>query len=279
MKSNKDQKTVDVFGDEWQRFDQTKLDERELQHLFDRYFSIFPWDVLPKKASGFDMGCGSGRWAKLIAKKVDKLHCIDPSEALEIAKINLKSSSNCIFHKKEVGEEVLPYNSQDFGIALGVLHHVPNTLDGIKACVKMLKPESPFLIYLYYALDNRPLWFKFIWFLSNCMRLVISRLPYQFRYIVSQIIVVSVYWPLARIARLLEILGISNALIDSLPLSTYRKLSFYTMRTDALDRFGTRLEKRFTKDEVGSMMREAGLERIRFSENIPYWVAVGYKKK
>ena len=39
---------------------------------------------------GFDMGCGSGRWAKLIANKVKLLNCIDPSAvALEQAKINL----------------------------------------------------------------------------------------------------------------------------------------------------------------------------------------------
>jgi hypothetical protein len=50
------------------------------------------------------------------------------------------------------------------------------------------------------------------------------------------------------------------------------------MRTDALDRFGTRLEHRFTKSEITSMMLEAGLEDIVFSDKDPYWVAVGYRK-
>ena len=49
------------------------------------------------------------------------------------------------------------------------------------------------------------------------------------------------------------------------------------MKTDALDRFGTRLEKRYTKDEIFNMMKEAGLRNIIFSENAPYWVAVGEK--
>ena len=49
------------------------------------------------------------------------------------------------------------------------------------------------------------------------------------------------------------------------------------MRTDALDRFGTRLERRFTKDEIRAMMEYAGLENIRFSET-SFWTAVGYKK-
>jgi hypothetical protein len=49
------------------------------------------------------------------------------------------------------------------------------------------------------------------------------------------------------------------------------------MRTDALDRFGTRLEQRFTRAEIEVMMRRAGLTDIRFSETEPYWVACGRK--
>ena len=49
------------------------------------------------------------------------------------------------------------------------------------------------------------------------------------------------------------------------------------MSTDSLDRFGTRLEKRFTKYEIIEMMRSCGLTDIKFSEKAPYWVAVGIK--
>lgn len=48
------------------------------------------------------------------------------------------------------------------------------------------------------------------------------------------------------------------------------------MRTDALDRFGTRLEQRSTRDQAQDLMRGAGLERIVFSDRL-YWCAVGYK--
>ena len=50
------------------------------------------------------------------------------------------------------------------------------------------------------------------------------------------------------------------------------------MRTDARDRFGTRLERRFTASEISQMMRAAGLERITFSDDAPYWCAVGYRE-
>jgi len=83
-----------------------------------------------------------------------------------------------------------------------------------------------------------------------------------------------VYWPLARTARLVERLGGDPTQI---PLSPYRWKSFYTMRTDALDRLGTRLEQRFSRSEIERMMREAGLSGIRFSERDPFWVAIGRK--
>jgi hypothetical protein len=50
------------------------------------------------------------------------------------------------------------------------------------------------------------------------------------------------------------------------------------MKTDALDRFGTKLESRYTKEEIKKLMSNAGLENIIFSDKIPFWVALGYKK-
>lgn len=278
MSKNKDQKTVDGFGDEWERFDQNGLNSIEHNKIFEKYFSIFPWDKISHNSVGFDMGCGSGRWAKLVAPRVGTLHCIDPSSAIEVAKNNLKDFSNCSFHRKGVDEEPLPSCSQDFGFSLGVLHHIPDTKGGIKSCVEMLKPGAPFLVYLYYAFDNRSIWFKLLWQVSNLIRLIFSKLPLSLRYIASQIMAIIIYWPFARMAKLIEKLGASESLLDTLPLSFYRNLSFYTIRTDALDRFGTRLEKRFTKNEIINMMKEAGLEKITFSENTPYWTAVGYRK-
>jgi ubiquinone/menaquinone biosynthesis C-methylase UbiE len=276
---NNDVKTVAGFGDEWERFDQSGLDSDEHALLFEKYFRVFPWQSLPKNAQGFDMGCGSGRWAKLVAPRVGKLHCIDPSSALQVAQRNLAAFSNCEFHQGGVSDALLIDGSMDFGYSLGVLHHVPDTQRGIEDCVRILKPGAPFLIYLYYALDNRSFAYRSLWIASDELRKVISRLPHGPRYIASQIFASFVYWPFARFAALVEKLGVSATTAASLPLGFYRTLSFYTMRTDALDRFGTRLEQRFTRKQIESMMLAAGLENIRFSEESPYWCAVGIRKK
>lgn len=276
--TNADTKTIAGFGDEWERFDQSDLGQAESEEIFAQYFSVFPWEQLPQNPTGFDVGCGSGRWAVHVAPRIGTgtLHCIDPSVALEVARRNLASHANCEFHAAGVSEMSLAPESMDFGYSLGVLHHVPDTAAGLKACVERLKPGAPFLVYLYYAFDNRPGWFRALWKLSDFARRVISRLPHPARYAVSQVIAFAVYLPLSRIAALGEKLGRN---VDAFPLSAYRNRSLYVLRTDALDRFGTSLERRFTRTEIESMMSGAGLERISFrTEDTPFWCAVGYRK-
>jgi SAM-dependent methyltransferase len=273
--SNVDVKTVAGFGDEWTTFDQSVLSQTELMSVFDQYFAIFPWEVLPQDAVGFDLGCGSGRWAKAVAPRVGTLHCIDPSDAaVRVAQKNLEGQANCRFHVAAVDDIPLEDGTMDFGYSLGVLHHVPDTLAGIRSCVAKLKPGAPFLLYLYYAFDNRPRWFRALWRGSDAIRRVVSGLPYRMQNWISLGIASGVYWPLARLSGAVERLGVN---VDAMPLSYYRQRSFYVMRTDARDRFGTGLEQRFTATEIRQMMHEAGLERIQFSPNPPYWCAVGYK--
>jgi SAM-dependent methyltransferase len=274
-KNNIDPAVVESFGVEWSKFSHENADSQEMAQLFESYFRIFPWDELPPSSEGFDLGCGTGRWARYVSQRVGTLHCIDPSAAIDVARQNLKNFSNVHFHRAGVDEIPLADDSADFGYSLGVLHHVPSTADGIVSCVRKLKPGAPFLIYLYYKLDNRPWLFRMLWHVSNGLRKVVSRLPHALKTMLTDVIAALVYLPLARFALLCQRLGMN---IHNFPLSAYSDKSFYVMRTDALDRFGTTLEQRFSKAEIFAMMTAAGLENIRFGEEPPYWCAVGTRK-
>lgn len=270
---NVDEATVTGFGQEWAEYDQVELGHDDLQSIFDSYFAIFPFDALPANAEGFDLGCGSGRWADLVLARVGRLHCIDASKlALDVARRRLAGRTGAVFHQASVDDMPLADDSQDFGYSLGVLHHVPDPAAALAACVRKLKAGAPFLVYLYHAFDNRPFWYRPLWAASDLGRRAISRMPFALRKTVTSLIAAVVYWPLARTAKVAERLG--RNVVDY-PLSIYRDRGFYVMRTDALDRFGTRLEHRFTRDEIRAMMEAAGLEDIRFSDLMPFWVAVG----
>jgi SAM-dependent methyltransferase len=273
--ANLDPKTVEGFGQEWAAFDQHELPEEEQRRLFDEYFSEFPWDELPDDAEGFDLGCGSGRWAVLAASKVGKLHCIDPAaDALAVCRGRLSGLDNVEFHLAAADTMPFADESQDFGYSLGVLHHVPDTARAMRDATRKLKHGAPFLVYLYYDFENRPGWFRAVWKLSEIARSTIWRMPFPAKKAVTSVIATLVYWPLSRSAKLLEKTGMN---VSNIPLSHYRNRAYYSLRTDALDRFGTPLERRFSSADIRRMMEEAGLEDIRFRQSEPYWCACGRK--
>jgi len=276
MTENIDLETVKGFGEEWAHFDQSSLSPQEHQEQFDRYFKVFPWESLPKNSRGFDMGCGSGRWAQKAAEHVGMLHCVDASApALDVTKRALKAFPQTQFHCTSVDHLPFEDGSQDFGYSLGVLHHIPDTQNALNTCVKKLKKGAPFLLYIYYAFDSKPWWFKAVWRLSDILRRGVYRLPFILRRQVTNIIAGLVYWPLARLSGLMAKLGLK---VDNIPLSQYRHHSFYTMRTDALDRFGTKLEQRFTLAQIKNMMTAAGLKDLVHSPEAPFWCVCGIKE-
>jgi SAM-dependent methyltransferase len=271
-KANVDPETVTGFGKEWTAFTQARMPDAERLELFNGYFSLIDWTRRPKHA--MDFGCGSGRWSVMVAPRVDRLVAVDASPAaLEVARTNVQAA-NVTF--VQATPDTLPFPDGHFDLifSLGVLHHVPDTEDAIRSLCRKLCSGGALLLYLYYAFDNRPWWFRALWRISDFFRSGISRSPHPLRYGVSQLIAALIYLPLARGSRLLESLGFD---VSRLPLSFYRNRSFYTMRTDALDRFGTRLEQRFTAAEIEQMMRAAGLDRINFSHHAPFWCVVGYR--
>jgi ubiquinone/menaquinone biosynthesis C-methylase UbiE len=268
------------FGQEWSTFRQGEdnLSRTQRARIFENYFSIFPWDALPPGGGvGIDVGCGTGRWSIGVAPRVAHLHLLDVSrEALAVARENLASIKNVSFHNCSVAEIPLPDASLDFAFSLGVLHHVPDTSAAIQAIARKLKPGAPFLVYLYYSFDNQPAWYRRLWFISNATRVVMARLPHPVRRVASEAIAALAYWPLARLAGLLERMGMPP---HSLPLSWYADKSFYVMRTDAYDRFCTQLEHRFSKAQIEAMLSDAGFDAIRFSDKAPFWCAVGIKSR
>jgi len=99
-------------------------------------------------------------------------------------------------------------------------------------------------------------------------------LPPRPKQLVTDLIALTIYWPLSRLVFLAEA---SCLPVGSFPLSYYRHCSLYTLRTDARNRFGTPLELRFSRAQIRAMCSGAGLVDLRFSSGAPYWCVVGNK--
>ena len=271
---NLDRQVVDDFGDEWSKFNE--FAPEEIRQIGDDYFDIVPEELLTAKTKAIDIGCGSGRWSKYVAPKVGIMEAVDPSHAVLVARRMLANEPNVRVTQAEANHIPFEDNTFDFGFSLGVLHHIPDTQSALNSCVTKIKPGGHFLVYFYYRFDNRGIVFKALFQLINLLRKITSVLPGALKKLVCDLIAILVYWPLSRFSTLVKALFGEKA-ASKVPLSYDADKSFNILRNDALDRFGTRLEKRFTRVEITDMMQKAGLTDIVFSEKEPYWHAIGRK--
>lgn len=278
MKKDKE-KVIQDFGVEWEKFN--FLDQESLIRLeeqFQNYIKPLPQELLKKNhLIAGDFGAGSGRWSFFLRKYCSKLYVVEPAkQAFEVCKLRFNGESNVVLLNQTVEDNGVPNSSLDLAISLGVLHHLPETLEGVKNVASKVKPDGWFLGYLYYALENKPPLYKVIWRLSDYLRKTISKMPSVIKVPIADLIAVLIYFPFARLCRLLDLMRISTS---SIPLHHYSKLSFEVMRNDSLDRFGTSLENRFTKSEIVSMLEASGFvsETIIFSDSEPFWTFAAKK--
>ena len=271
---NMDVETVKAFGDEWTKFD--KFDDKDITDIAGtHYFDIINLNSLKNK-NVLDVGCGTGRWSKFISKYAGTVDAIDPSIAVDSAAYLLQNVDNVRLSKAPADHLPFADNVFDLVFSLGVLHHIPDTKLAMKHCVSKVKKGGIFLVYLYYKLDNRGVAFRSIFKLSNVLRRGISSMPSPIKNSVCDILSVLVYLPFIGMSKGFKSIGL-NKVSQSIPLHFYVGKSFHIIRNDTRDRFGTPLEQRFSKQEITEMMKEVGLTNIVFSENEPYWHAVGTK--
>lgn len=271
---NIDKGVVEAFGEEWLKFN--KFSEVDIEQFGNQYFDIVDDSIINKSSYVLDLGCGSGRWAKYLAPKVGFIEAIDPSNAVFAANKLLKNVNNLRITKATVDNIPFADNTFDFAMSIGVLHHIPDTQQAMNDVVKKVKVRGHFYCYLYYNLDRRGVFFKLIFKLSTLLRLLVCKLPSVLKKFVCDCIAVLIYMPFILLTRFFYSLGLKK-LGDKIPLNDYANKSFFVIRNDALDRFGTSLEQRFSKKEIIQMMTNAGLTNIVVSNGTPYYHAVGRK--
>lgn len=267
--------TIESFGEEWKKFYQ--FNESEIKKSGDQYFDIINPDML-NNAYVLDVGGGTGRWSKYLIDHFNPkfIEILEPSDAIYSAEKLLKDYKNVRLINSSVGNIPFEDETFDFVMSVGVLHHIPNTEAGIIDCVKKLKKGGHFYVYLYYNLDNKGLVFKLLFALTDFIRKIVSSLPQKAKELVCDFLAIVAYYPVILIGRFIKFFGFKS-LAASLPLSSYQDKSWFIIRSNALDRFGTNLEQRFSKEQIISMLKKAGLSGIVVGEKIPFYHVIGRK--
>jgi len=272
LKENADVKTIQSFGEEWTKFH--GFSDEILEKTGADYFDIVSETMLNKNSYVLDIGCGTGRWTKFIHKRAGFIEAVDPSMAIYSADKLLREVPNVRLSKATVDNIPFPDDSFDFGMSIGVLHHIPDTAAAMAKCVKKIKRGGYFYVYLYYNLDNRGFLFRCIFKLSNILRRMVAPLPSVLKKVVCDVLAFGIYMPIVIFGRIMKSAGFLK-FASWLPLSYYQNKDVFVIRNDSLDRFGTPLEQRFSKNATISMMEKSGLCEIIVSDEQPFYHAVG----
>jgi SAM-dependent methyltransferase len=270
---NLDNRVIESFGHEWEKFSYgDNQNSVALNTQFAAYCS--PIDLAefnPKTSIAADFGAGSGRWTSRLLPYFSTIYALEPSDgAIKVLERKFANEPKLKILQETVGANSIPAQSLDLAMSLGVLHHLPDTQLAIKDVSLKIKPGGVFLCYLYYSLENKPIFYKLIFKAVNTMRRIISVLPQKIRYLVTSTIAALVYWPLARFSKLMTRLGVN---VSNIPLHHYADMPFVMLANDALDRFGTSLEQRFSKAQITEMLLSANFDvsTLKFSELEPFW--------
>jgi SAM-dependent methyltransferase len=250
-----------TFGEEWQAYPEM-LAEHEKE--FSQYFDLIDIDSLGT-ATVCDLGCGSGRWSYHLRDRCRQMILVDFSDAIFVARRNLRDCENALFFMADLTN--LPFRRPfaDLVICLGVLHHLP-----IPALymVRRMKSFAPrILVYLYYALDNRPAYFRPLLALVSGLRRLTSRIKgSNAREAFTWLVTVGVYVPLVVLGKGMNVIGLARFV----PLyETYRSKSLRRIRQDVYDRFFTRIEQRVTRAAIVGL--EDTFASVTVSPHLPYW--------
>lgn len=270
-----DDDVVARFDQEWHLFDDAGKSEHEI--VFASYFDLVRPQDLAGARMALDAGCGAGRWALEVARRGVDVIAVDLGLSIEVAERNTRSTGRVLCVQADLAELPLQPQSMDFAYSLGVLHHVGDTKRALARLVDVLKPGRTMLIYLYYALENRSRPYRLAFRISDRIRRWTSTLPQPLLTSFATAVAALAYFPLARAARLLRQRGYPK-LASALPLGFYADLSFRMMRNDSLDRFGTAVEKRYTRDSMRALLEDAGLADVAFSPDPPYWHAIARRQ-
>lgn len=174
------QRTVNAFGWEWQKF--AELDAPSEEQFLDWIYPLDKPFFVGKTV--LDAGCGQGRWSERAAAfGAREVVGIDLSEAVEVAQTKAARIPN--MHVLQADIYKLPFARPfDFAFSIGVLHHLPEPEQGFHSVVKHLAPGGSIHAWVYGRENNG--WLVYV---GNPVReKITSRLPRRVLYALSFVV-------------------------------------------------------------------------------------------
>ena len=158
------------FGWQWNKWASVQFEHSNINKPMEGYTTrmfnqITEWNKenLSEKIV-LDMGCGSGRFTDVVLSNGGYVIAVDNSSAIDAAKDNLKENlDKALFVQADVLNLPIKDNVVDLSFSIGVLHHTPDPLKGIKESFRTLKKNGEFALSVYSKNTNYDLTMVHLW--------------------------------------------------------------------------------------------------------------------
>jgi SAM-dependent methyltransferase len=137
---------AESFGYEWNRWPRTQFESENVGHPMaghtTRMWEIIT-DVKKEKVQTktiIEFGCGAGRFLDVVRRKGGQGVGLDMSHAVEVTRRNFADDPDVLVVQGDILNPPFREGVFDGGFSIGVLHHTPDPLNGVKALVRTVKP-------------------------------------------------------------------------------------------------------------------------------------------
>ena len=244
--------TLRAFGDEWQRFPAI---EEVHERIFQWYFEG-PEPVRWEGLRVLDAGCGMGRWLHFARRAGADVVGMDVSPAIEVA----AGRERADFVQADLRHAPLPMVSFDMVYSLGVVHHLEDPMEGLRALAGLVRPGGELRLYVYRSLEGEPWPRRVLLAAVSQVRRLTTRLPYWAVEAVAAgvgaLATALFLWP----RRLFRRFTLGERLTRSLPLVHYADVPFRMLVAEQFDRLVAPIEGRYRAEEVEAWISELGFE-------------------
>jgi SAM-dependent methyltransferase len=231
------------FGYQWTHFD-------DVVPEFEEHFQRLIHPLPPADFAGkvvLDAGCGYGRYALCAAKYGAQVVGMDFSEAIQAARRITRHTNIELVRGDIFNPPFKPYF--DMVMSIGVLHHLPDPLQGFAQLAAVVKPGGMIVLWLYSAqrrLSN---------FFLEQLRKVVRPLPNRALHGLSFLLAI----PDFIVAKGLKLLP-QNRYKRFIPthFQLYADLPFSTSWADWFDRLGAPIRHYYTREELSAWLKHIG---------------------
>jgi SAM-dependent methyltransferase/uncharacterized protein YbaR (Trm112 family) len=265
-------RTQESFGYQWTTFSEMACDFHE---NFWNYLAPATPEFLRGRL-GLDAGCGFGRHLYQAASYGAEMIGMDLSRAIESSYANTKHLPNVHLVQADIYAPPFAPGTFDFVYSVGVLHHLPDPVRGVRSLVPLVKPDGSFFVWLYSKTR------RFSNFVLECTRAVTTRLPHPLVKAISlagAVVDSAFVVPYRAIA---AIPGVGKIATRVTPprIKLYAGYPFQVLHADWFDRLAAPVRFYYSGPEVAEILKGAGLTQIQVAPTGLYgWRGTGVRSE